>query len=173
MFRDSYLAMSAEKSALVDFVVVGEVGCGKTALMNALLNSNDAVLKTQAVVFHPHNVIDTPGEFIGRRSYYGALLATIAEISTIVYLQAANNPLFSMPGGLMQVYPKKRVIGVISKIDLPDADIPATRALLRENSIAEPWFETSVETGQGIDKLRNYLMTLQGGSGPQHPVKAA
>lgn len=172
MFRDTHIAMTAPPSQLVDFALIGEVGCGKTALMKALLNSNGEVLKTQAVVFHRDNVIDTPGEFVGRRSYFGALLATIVNVSTIVYLQVANNPLFSMPAGLMQVYPNKRVVGVISKVDLPDADIATAQKLLRENGIAEPYFETSIETGQGIDRLRSYLISLTSGPIESAPVQA-
>ena len=139
MFRDPHLVMAAERPALVDFVLIGEVGCGKTALMNALL-------------------------------------ATIAEVSTIVYLQVANNPQFAMPAGLMQVYPHKRVVGVISKIDLPDADVSAARRLLRDNNIDEPYFETSAATGAGVDRLRRYLTSLQGDpvdAGPHKPVRAA
>lgn len=181
MFSDTHIAMAAQRTALADFVLVGDVGCGKTTLMKALLTNfssgkHSEVLKTQAVVFHKHNVIDTPGEFIGRKSYYGALLATIAEVSTLVYLQVANNPVFSMPVGLLQIYPNKRIVGVISKIDLPDADVAATRKLLQENAIAEPYFEISVETGQGINRLRDHLMALQGepiDSGSQNAIKAA
>ena len=163
MFRDTHLIMTARRAQLVDFVLIGAVGCGKTALLKALLHSDGEVLKTQAVVFHQHSVIDTPGEFISHRSHYGALLATIAEISTVVYLQQADNGQFSLPAGLMQVYPDKRIIGVISKIDLPDADIAARQILLRDNGIGEPYFATSTATGQGIDSLRRYLMGLQGG----------
>lgn len=143
--------------APTDFVLIGEVGCGKTALMNALLCDAREVHKTQAAEFHQHNAIDTPGEFIGRRSYYGALLATIAQVSTIVYLQAANSDCFCMPSGLLQVYPGKRVIGVISKVDAADANIDMARDLLRDNAIPEPYFETSTVTGAGIDELRAAL----------------
>lgn len=148
------------KKDISDFVLVGEVGCGKTALMNALLQDNGELCKTQAVVFHDHNVIDTPGEFVGRPSYYGALLATVVEVATIIYLQAANSTIFSLPAGLLQVYPDKRVIGVISKVDLPDADLNKARRTLHENAIPEPYFATSVATNSGIEELRSYLIGL-------------
>lgn len=153
-----------QQKHLSDFVVIGEVGCGKTALMNALLQNGDALQKTQAAVFHRHNVIDTPGEFVGRRAYYGALLATIADVSTLLYLQAANNPFFSMPAGLLTVYPKKRIVGVITKVDLPDADLSTARRLLHENGIHEPFFTSSTVDNKGIAKLRSYLLALPSGS---------
>ncbi|WP_344931648.1 EutP/PduV family microcompartment system protein [Zhongshania borealis] len=154
--------------ALVDFVLVGAVRCGKTALMQALLGDKGEVLKTQAAVFHDGHVIDTPGEFIGRRSYYGALLSTIVDVSTIVYLQPANSVIFALPVGLLHVYPDKRVVGVISKIDLPDADVAAVSRLLSDNAIPAPHFATSVVTGSGVAELRNYLISLQG-----KPIDAA
>tara|TARA_R110000868_G_scaffold411749_1_gene708666 strand:+ start:17086 stop:17649 length:564 start_codon:yes stop_codon:yes gene_type:complete len=154
--------------ALADFVLVGAVHCGKTALMQALLGDKGEVFKTQAAIFHDGHVIDTPGEFIGRRSYYGALLSTIVDVSTIVYLQPANSVIFALPAGLLHVYPNKRVVGVISKIDLPDADVATVSRLLYDNTIPTPHFATSVVTGSGVAELRDYLISLQG-----KPIDAA
>lgn len=144
-----------------NFILVGEVGCGKTALMKALLDDDGEVRKTQAAVFHARNVIDTPGEFISRPSHYGALLATVIGVDTIVYVQPSDSLDFSMPPGLLQVYPNKRVIGVISKADLSNADTASARQLLQENAISEPYFVTSATTNSGVDQLRRYLVSLQ------------
>lgn len=146
---------------LADFVLVGDVGSGKTALTMALLESDDQVLKTQAVVFHPSHVVDTPGEFSCRPAYYGALLSTISEISTIVYLQPANSSSFSLPPGLLQVYPGKRVVGVVSKTDLPDANSEAACRIMADHNISPPYFLTSTATGEGVAALRSFLISLQ------------
>ncbi|MFT7338556.1 MAG: ethanolamine utilization protein EutP [Marinobacter maritimus] len=146
---------------LADFVLVGDVGSGKTALTLALLESTDELLKTQAVVFHPSHVVDTPGEFTSRPAYYGALLATIAEISTVVYLQPANSRAFSLPPGLLHVYPDKRVIGVVSKTDLPDADTESACRVMVDHNISPPYFLTSTATGEGVADLRSFLISLQ------------
>ena len=146
---------------LADFVLVGDVGSGKTALTLALLESGDQVLKTQAVVFHPSQVVDTPGEFISRPAYYGALLSTISDISTIVYLQPANSRAFSLPPGLLHVYPGKRIVGVVSKIDLPDADTEKACRILADHNILPPYFLTSTATGEGVAALRSFLISLQ------------
>ncbi|RBW50247.1 ethanolamine utilization protein [Marinobacter sp. F3R11] len=146
---------------LADFVLVGDVGSGKTALTLALLESTDELLKTQAVVFHPSHIVDTPGEFISRPAYYGALLSTIAEIDTVVYLQPANSRAFSLPPGLLQVYPDKRVIGVVSKTDLPDADTESACRVLADHNISPPYFLTSTATGEGVADLRSFLISLQ------------
>ncbi|WP_417518154.1 EutP/PduV family microcompartment system protein [Marinobacter sp.] len=146
---------------LANFVLVGDVGSGKTALTLALLESSDQVLKTQAVEFHPSHVVDTPGEFISRPAYYGALLSTISDISTIVYLQPANSRSFSLPPGLLHVYPGKRVVGVVSKTDLPDADSEAACRIMADHNISPPYFLTSTATGEGVDALRSFLISLQ------------
>ncbi len=146
---------------LTDFVLVGDVGSGKTALTLALLESEEPVLKTQAVVFHPSHVVDTPGEFVNRPAYYGALLSTIVDINTIVYLQPANSKAFSLPPGLLHVYPDKRVIGVVSKTDLPDADPQRACRVLADHNILPPYFLTSTATGEGVDALRSFLISLQ------------
>ncbi|WP_100639713.1 EutP/PduV family microcompartment system protein [Marinobacter salexigens] len=146
---------------LADFVVVGDVGSGKTALTLALLESSEPVMKTQAAVFHPSQVVDTPGEFTSRPAYYGALLSTIVDISTVVYLQPADSRAFSLPPGLLHVYPDKRVIGVVSKIDLPDADTEAACRVLADHNISPPYFLTSTATGEGISALRSFLISLQ------------
>ena len=155
--------MRAESStaSLANFVLMGDVGCGKTALMAALLEDGSKVLKTQAPVFHPNNVVDTPGEFTNRRACYGALLSTIADVDTIVYLQPADSAVFSMPAGLFKVYPNKRVLGVISKIDLPGANIDRARKLLKNNGISAPYFAVSTLNDIGIKELRAYLTGLQ------------
>lgn len=164
MSSNTDITLSTEAKILNDFALVGEVGCGKTALMKALLQSDGEVRKTQATEYHDHNVIDTPGEFVGRPAYYGALLATVVNVSTIVYLQPANSNAFTMPAGLLQVYPNKRVVGVITKADLPDADPIRACGIMQENRIKEPYFTTSTVTNDGIEKLRDYLANLQNGS---------
>jgi ethanolamine utilization protein EutP len=146
---------------LADFVLVGDVGSGKTALTLALLESGDQVLKTQAVVFHPSHVVDTPGEFTSRPSYYGALLSTLSDISTIVYLQPANSRAFLLPPGLLQVYPGKRIVGVVSKVDVPDADTEMACRVLADHKIPPPYFMTSTATGEGVAALRSFLISLQ------------
>ncbi|MDO6824650.1 EutP/PduV family microcompartment system protein [Marinobacter sp. 1_MG-2023] len=146
---------------LANFVLVGDVGSGKTALTMALLESSDQVMKTQAVVFHPSHVVDTPGEFTSRPAYYGALLSTISDISTILYLQPANSASFSLPPGLLQVYPGKRVVGVVSKIDLPDANAETACRVMQDHNIPPPYFLTSTATGEGVAALRSFLISLQ------------
>ncbi|PID44903.1 MAG: ethanolamine utilization protein [Proteobacteria bacterium] len=145
---------------LSDFVLVGAVDSGKTALMQALLEADGDVIKTQSPVFHGNNVIDTPGEFAAMHHFYGALLCTVSNAATIVYLQPSNCTIFSMPPGLLDVYPDKQVVGVVSQVDLPDADTESACQVLRENHIKEPYFLTSAVSGAGVPELRQHLCML-------------
>ena len=61
--------------ALGNFVLVGDVGSGKSTLIKALLGLDGDVTKTQALDFHRNNIIDSPGEFVSRRFLYGRLLS--------------------------------------------------------------------------------------------------
>ena len=150
------------KSTNLDSVVfVGEVDAGKSALINQLIDHDTNTGKTQAAIYYPGKIIDTPGEFVASRAMYGALLTTICNVKTIVCLHPANAQHFSSPIGLLKVYSNKNIVGVISKVDAPDADIDKSIMLLRQNGIPEPYFKTSIFDEESIDQLSHYLLSLQ------------
>ncbi|MGF1726846.1 EutP/PduV family microcompartment system protein [Photobacterium nomapromontoriensis] len=149
-----------KKQSLDNVVFVGEVDAGKSALVDKLVNMETNTGKTQSPIFYPGKVIDTPGEFIDKRSLNGALLTTICNVKNIVLLQPANGKRFAPPNGLLNVYPNKNIIGVISKVDESDADIIHARKLFKENRIPEPYFEVSIFDQDSIDKLSHYLLSL-------------
>ena len=150
------------KSNQLDSVVfVGEVDAGKSALVDQLISQDANTGKTQAPIFYPGKVIDTPGEFMVNRALNGALLTTICNVKTIVFLHPANAQHFSSSSGLLKVYPNKNIVGVISKIDAPDADVDRSIKLLRQNGIPEPYFNTSIFDPKSIEQLSHYLLSLQ------------
>jgi ethanolamine utilization protein EutP len=150
-----------EKQKLDNVVFVGEVDAGKSALVDKLVNIETNTGKTQSPIFYPGKVIDTPGEFIDKRSLSGALLTTICNVKSVVLLQPASGKRFAPPNGLLNVYPNKNIIGVISKVDEVDADIEHAKKLFRQNRIPEPYFEVSIFDQDSIDKLSHYLLSLQ------------
>ena len=152
------------------FILVGNVGSGKSTLLNALLKLDTAVNKTQALVFHRNNIIDSPGEFLNNRVLYGALLTTISQVDIIVYLQAADSGQLHMPADLLRLYSGKQVIGVVSKVDAPAADIEAAEALLAEEGITGPYFRVSMFDQDSIQCLADHLQDIrQGPVGAQVP----
>ena len=54
----------------------------------------------------------------------------------------------------------KRQIAVISKTDMPDADVAATRKLLLETGFEEPIFELNSHDPQSVQQLVDYLASL-------------
>lgn len=142
------------------FAVIGEVDAGKSALITRLVNPNGNQRKTQAPIYYSGSVIDTPGEYVDNRAWNGPLLSTISSVNTIVYLQPANAAKFSAPPGLLRVYPNKKLIGVISKVDADDANIENAEKLLKDNGVQGPYFHTSIFDDNSINKLRDFLCTI-------------
>ena len=109
---------------------VGTVGAGKTTLFNALQGNYTLARKTQAVEFNDNGDIDTPGEYFSHPRWYHALITTLQDVDMLIYVHGANDPESRLPAGLLDIGVSKRQIAVISKTDMPDADVAATRKLL-------------------------------------------
>lgn len=120
---------------------VGTVGVGKTTLFNALQGNYTLARKTQAVEFNDKGDIDTPGEYFSHPRWYHALITTLQDVDMLIYVHGANDPESRLPAGLLDIGVSKRQIAVISKTDMPDADVAATRKLLLETGFEEPIFE--------------------------------
>lgn len=140
------------------FVLVGPIGAGKSTLFNALLGKDAPVLKTQAVQFEPGAGVDTPGEFFSHPRMYHALLQTVADVHTIVYVHDCTDMECRIPPGLLDVYRGKRVVGVVSKTDLPGCDPWLAHQLLRDHGIDGDIFHVAVSRPESVDALRRALM---------------
>lgn len=125
---------------------VGSVGAGKTTLFNALQGNYTLARKTQAVEFNDKGDIDTPGEYFNHPRWYHALITTLQDVDMLIYVHGANDPESRLPAGLLDIGVSKRQIAVISKTDMPDADVAATRKLLLETGFEEPIFELTATT---------------------------
>ena len=145
------------KAAPLTFMLVGPVGGGKTTLFKALYSRTDEVRKTQAIEFEYDGNIDSPGEFINIPRMYHAFIQISSDIDTIVYVHPGNEMEFRSPPGLLFVYPNKRHVAVISKIDLPDAQPNKVEIMLRANGFSDPIFQVSEQDKKSIDILRNFL----------------
>ena len=139
------------------FVLIGPVGGGKSTLFKALFDREEEVRKTQAVEFEDGG-IDTPGEYFSHPRLYHALISTSSNVSTLVYVHPCNEPEHRLPPGLLTVYEGKRLVGAITKTDLPDARPDHIEDMLRGNGFNGPIFRTSSRDRQSIEDLRAYLM---------------
>ena len=129
---------------------VGTVGAGKTTLFNALQGNYTLARKTQAVEFNDNGDIDTPGEYFSHPRWYHALITTLQDVDMLIYVHGANDPESRLPAGLLDIGVSKRQIAVISKTDMPDADVAATRKLLLETGFEEPIFELNSHDPQSV-----------------------
>ncbi|MEI7611975.1 MAG: EutP/PduV family microcompartment system protein [Betaproteobacteria bacterium] len=138
-------------------MLLGDIGAGKTTLINALCGKNETARKTQAVEFEG-NGLDTPGEYLSHPRFYSALLCTAQEADTLVYVHSADRDSCRLPPGFMEVYNGKDIVGVITKTDLPDASPEAAHELLRANGIRGPIFRVSSTDPASLLPLKALLM---------------
>ena len=135
-------------------------GGGENNALNALQGNYSLARKTQAVEFNENGDIDTPGEYFSHPRWYHALITTLQDVDTLIYIHAANDKESRLPAGLLDIGASKRQIAVISKTDMPDADVAATRQLLRGIGFQEPIFELNSHDPRSVQHLVDYLTEL-------------
>lgn len=135
-------------------VFIGRSGSGKTTLTQAIKGLPVKYHKTQ-YVHYGDLIIDTPGEYAQTREL-GAALALYAYESDVVGLLASATEPYSLFSPNLACMANREVIGIITKIDKPNANVPMVRQWLEEAG-CEKIFEVSSVTREGIDRLVEYL----------------
>ena len=138
-------------------MLIGEIEAGKTTLLNALFGKDEQARKTQAIEFEG-NGMDTPGEYFSHPRLYSALLCSAQDMSTLVYVHPADRLSCRLPPGFLDLYAGQRVIGVITKTDLPEAHPDEVEALLRAHGIADPFFRISRDDPAALQTLKDVLL---------------
>ncbi|MBQ7288129.1 MAG: ethanolamine utilization protein EutP [Clostridia bacterium] len=135
-------------------ILIGRSGSGKTTLSQALHEAQISYDKTQTVK-HDGWLIDTPGEYIENAVFGGAVAVYAYESDIVGLLLAANEP-YSLYSPNITSMANREVIGVVTKIDRPDAN-PERAARWLRNSGCKKIFFISSKTGEGIQELKEYL----------------
>ena len=130
-------------------MIIGGVQAGKTTLMNTLLGKESSATKTQALVYEDW-IVDTPGEYIENPMYYRNIMATSLEVTHVIYLQDATSSRSVFPPQFSLGIPKIQ-IGVITKIDAPDADVERATGLLKNVMTQGPIVKTSSWKKLGVE----------------------
>lgn len=138
------------------FVLVGSVGAGKTTLFNALLGIDELARKTQSVEYS-EQIVDTPGEFFNHPRLYHALITTMVDIDTIVYVHAANDFEYKLPQGLLEINQDKRIFGVITQTDLPDADVNRVKQIFINHGFSGEILLFSLKQPETITAIKDRL----------------
>lgn len=134
--------------------LMGRSEAGKTSLTQALKGEELHYIKTQYTNTE-EDTIDSPGEYAESKRFSVGLACFSFEADVIAMVQAADEPfnLFG-PGGRSFIL--RPLIGIITKIDSPYANVPMVRQWLI-NAGCERIFLVNNVTREGIDELMKYL----------------
>lgn len=134
--------------------LLGRSEAGKTSLTQALRGEELHYVKTQ-YTNADEDTIDSPGEYAESKQFSVGLACFSFEADVVAMVQAADEP-FSLfgPGGRSFVL--RPLIGIITKIDSPNANVPMVRQWL-ENAGCERIFLINNVTREGIEELMEYL----------------
>ena len=135
-------------------IFVGRSECGKTTLTQALRKEKIHYHKTQYVNHHDI-VIDTPGEYAETKHLGYALALYSYEADIVGLLISATEP-YSLYPPCVTASANREVIGIVTKIDKPDANPERAERWLRLAGCKKVFFVNS-KSGEGIDELYDYL----------------
>ena len=135
-------------------ILIGRVAAGKTTLKQALLGEEIKYDKTQYVNYLD-TIIDTPGEYTERRETSGALSLYAYEADVVGLVLSANEP-YSIFSPCLTSMVNREVIGIISGIDKPDANVERGTRWLKLAGCKKV-FPLSAYTGEGVAELIEFL----------------
>lgn len=138
-------------------ILIGRSESGKTTLTQALRGEEIHYDKTQSVEREGF-IIDTPGEYIQTRNFGGALAVYAYESDIVGLLLSATEP-YSLFSPNITSMANRLVIGIITGIDQKGANPERAERWLRLAG-CEIIFKVSAVTGEGIEELRNFLITF-------------
>ena len=133
-------------------VLMGRSAAGKTTLCQCINHEEIRYHKTQTVSIINQNMIDTPGEYLERRAYRGALMVTAADADTVVLVQDATEEGTMFPPAYASMFAKP-VVGVVTKKDLADDERVEKAKKYLFMAGAQEVFVASGVTGEGVPEL--------------------
>lgn len=136
-------------------MLIGRTSCGKTTLIQKLMNEEVKYKKTQSVIYKS-KIIDTPGEYVENKMFYKSLLVLSADAKVIVLVQSAVDGATLFPPKFSTMFSKKEIIGVITKTDLENANIERSKRFLLEAGATEV-FTIGFNDEKGLEEIRKRL----------------
>ena len=133
-------------------ILIGRSTAGKTTLCQRIAKEELNYHKTQTVQIRNETMIDTPGEYLERRYFRGALMVTAADADIIVLVQDATEPGSMFPPAYSSTFAKP-CVGVVTKADLATPEQLARAQKYLNITGAEEIFTISSVTGEGVDGL--------------------
>lgn len=146
---------------------IGRSEAGKTTLKQAMKGETITYHKTQ-YINHFDVIIDTPGEYAETKNLAGALAVYGCEADVIGLLMNATEPFSLYPPNICQSS-NREIVGVITQIDQPNADVEQAAEWLRLAG-CKKIFPVCSLTGEGITDILDYLAE-EGDIVPWHEAK--
>lgn len=140
-------------------MVIGRSGAGKSTLLAALAQEDAPVRKTQMVEYRGW-VVDTPGEYAELPRFHGSLRTTAMHASLVLVVQDALAHRPTLPPGFCRAFPVP-VVGVVTKIDRPDARPAEAESHLEQSGVPGPYVRVSALTGEGLDQLHRQINRIR------------
>ena len=134
--------------------LMGRSEAGKTSLTQAMRGEELHYVKTQ-YTSSDDDTIDSPGEYAESKHFSVGLACFSFEADAVAVVQAADEP-YSLFSPSLRSFILRPLIGIITKIDSPYANIPMVRQWLI-NAGCERIFLINNVTREGIDELMDYL----------------
>ncbi len=136
-------------------IVVGRTACGKTTLLQRLMEEPIEYRKTYAIEIYG-DAIDTPGEYMDHKKLFHSLMVTCTNAEALVLLHDCTDSVSTFFPGMATAF-QIPVIGVVSKTDLgTEQDIRYGEEILKMAG-ADKVFHVSAFTDEGVKELRDYL----------------
>ena len=137
-------------------ILIGRSTAGKTTLCQRINHEDLAYHKTQTVQIVNQTMIDTPGEYLERRYFRGALMVTATDADFIVLVQDATENGTMLPPAYNTQFAKP-TLGVVTKSDLATPKQVETAKKFLQMAGANKIFVTSSVSGEGVDELLKFL----------------
>ena len=134
--------------------LMGRSEAGKTSLKQVLDGERLHYEKTEYTNVYDQ-IIDTPGEYAESKNISEALACFSFESDVVGVVQAADEP-FSLFGPCLRSGILRPIIGIITKTDSPNANVPMIEQWMREIGCEEIFYINN-KTGEGADALIEYL----------------
>lgn len=138
------------------FMLFGSVGAGKTTLLRALEEKDLTTAGKSQMIDYSGWGIDTPGEYSEMGHYRRVLVTTAFDAQLLVVVQDATRERPIFPPHYFLMFPQ-RTIGVVTKVDHPQANIERSFSMLVAAGVTGEIFCVSALTGYGISALRDFL----------------
>lgn len=135
-------------------VLIGRSEAGKTTLTQALKGEKIMYHKTQYVNYFDV-IIDTPGEYAQVKHLGNALAEYTYEADIVGLLASATEPYTLFPPCITSMA-NREVIGIITKIDHPKANVPMAENWLRQAGCRKLFYVNSTD-GTGVSDILEYL----------------